>query len=319
MLQGAEEAFITSEVSSDNLSELSRMQSLLAERRICELHEMAESAVSYLRSLYESGMPIADALSLVDPFSESDTPLHAEAMKENLSHLRASARATEALDKAVFISLMIEELSALGKRPSEADFLSPSAQGEMFTYVKNFYADEAYDVFSQSFSDPRLFYSETIRDAVKAVEEGRAGFCLLPLEEKGGVRLGSISQLLYKSDLRIASVTPVYGYGEQTDLTYALISRGYLIPELSGEDDRYLEIRLPKKACPLSELLFVTEAYGLQIHRIHSLILEEEGGHLPFYSLVVRAEGRDFVPFLTYLCTFVGDFAPIGIYSNLDA
>ena len=113
-----------------------------------------------------------------------------------------------------------------------------------------------------------------MRDAVAAVEDGRAGYCLLPLEEKGGIRLASVSQMLYRSDLRIASVTPVYGYGEETGLTYALISRGFCIPPVQGEDDRYLELRLPKDTCPLSELLMAAEIFGARVYRIQTLQLE---------------------------------------------
>ena len=141
----------------------------------------------------------------------------------------------------------------------------------------------------------------------------------MPLEEKGGVRLAGVSQMLYQSDLRIASVTPVYGYGEETDLTYALISRGFLIPPVDREDDRYLELRLPKEGASLSELLFAAEAFGAQVYRIHSLRLSAEGKARDFYSLVLRSEGGDFSGLLSYLFTFVKGFAPVGIYSNLDA
>jgi hypothetical protein len=94
--------------------------------------------------------------------------------------------------------------------------------------------------------------------------------------------------------LRIASVTPVYGYGEETDLTYALISRGFLIPPVDREDDRYLELRLPKAGASLSELLFAAEAFGAQVYRIHSLRLSQQGAARDLYSLVFRTEGRDF-------------------------
>jgi transaldolase len=234
-------------------------------------------------------------------------------------YLSLHGKNLSATDKTVFISLLADRLAEKGIRPEEADFLPPAAAKENFTYVKNLYADEAYDVFAQGFSDPRLFYSESLKDAVSAVAEGRAGYCLLPLEEKGGIRLASISQMLYRSDLRIASVTPVYGYGEETGLTYALISRGFCIPPVAGEDDRYLELRLPKENCRLAELLSAAEFFGALVYRIQTMQLEGESEPKPFYSIVLRAEGRDFVLLLMYLFTFVKDFAPIGIYSNLEA
>ncbi len=313
-----EDAFMPPEVLCENITAIGTHQSLLEEKRICELSEMAAAALSYLLSLSEGGMPPADALSLLSLEVAQAPPIHEGAMQECLPHLLLHQKSISATDKTVFISLLAERLSSMGLLPIEADFLPPSAARETFTYVKNLYADEAYDVFSQDFADPRLFYSESLKDAIGAVEDGRAGYCLLPLEEKGGVRLASVSQMLYQSDLRIASVTPVYGYGEQTDLTYALISQGFRIPPVESEDDRYLELRFPKESCVLSELLLAAEAFCAQVYRIHTVQLSNGGEQHPFYSLVFRSEGRDFVLLLMYLFAFVKDFSLIGIYSNLE-
>lgn len=314
----SEEAFMPPEVLKNNIATIAKHQSLLEERRICELSEMATAAASYLCALIADGMPLADSLSLLS-FGEQMPIFHDGAIKQCLPYLSMYGKNLSALDKAVFASMLVERLCAKGLSLQESDFLPPVAAGETFTYVKNLYADEAYDVFSQSFSDPRLFYSESIKEAIAAVEEGRAGYCLVPLEERGGVRLASISQMLYRSDLRIASVTPVYGYGEQTDLTYALISRGFCIPPVESEDDRYLELRLSKQACPLSELLLAAQTFGAEVYRIHTLQLEIGSQSRSFYSLVLRSEGQNFVLLLAYLFAFVRDFAPIGIYSNLEA
>jgi hypothetical protein len=314
-----EEVFLPPSVIAENVRILSEKQSVLQERRICELSEAAEAAASYICEMLSDGMPIADALGLLSLFDSEVESVHREALKESAPVLSLYQKQLSSLDRVSFVSLLLEALSRRKISVSEADFLPPAAAAEVFTYVKNLYADEAYDVFSEAFSDPRLFYSESLRDAVSAVVQGRAGYCLLPLEENGGVRLAGVSQMLYQSNLCIASVTPVYGYGEQTDLTYALVSRGFLIPPVSKEDDRYLELRLPKSSASLSELLFAAEAFGARVYRIHSMRLSGAGDPIDLYSLVFRAEGIDFLGLLTYLFAFVKDFAPVGIYSNLEA
>ena len=314
----AEDAFLPPDVVIENIRSLALKQSVLQERRICELSAMADAAADFLFEMNEGGMPITDSLPLLS-IGDTEDVIHSDALKESREHLESFQKSLSSLDKCAFVFLLSERLRSLSLSCSEADFLPTASAKEVFTYVKNLYADEAYDVFSQSFSDPRLFYSESIRDAVSAVAEGRAGYCLVPLEEKGGVRLASVSDLLYKSDLRIASVTPVYGYGEETDLTYALLSRGFFIPEILPDDDRYLELRLPKDSCPLSEILFAAEAFSAEVYRIHSMHLSDRGRDLSFYSLVFRSEGKDFARLLMYLYAFVKDFAPIGIYCNLDA
>jgi hypothetical protein len=314
-----EEAFFPSSVLLSNISKLSGEQSVLQERRICELAAVADSAVNYLVSMHAGGMPIVDALSLLFLESEEAHSVHADALGECVPQLSLHLGVLSVLDRIALAALLGRGLERRALCPAEADFLPPSGASETFTYVKNLYADEAYDVFSEAFSDPRLFYSETLKDAVAAVTEGRAGYCLLPLEEKGGARLATVSEMLYRSDLRIASVTPVYGYGEENDLTYALVSRGFCIPAVDPEDDRYLEIRIPKDSCRLSELLLAAEGFGAQVYRIHTLAFSAESEKKAFYSLVFRAEGQDFVSLLIYLSIFYGDFTPIGIYASLES
>ena len=314
-----EEAFVPPRVLLRNISVLSHEQSILQERRICELAAVADAASAYLSSMEAGGMPLVDALSLLFFDGEEAPALPADALKECVPSLFLHLGMLSVLDKVSLALLLGECLKKRSLRPTEADFLPPSGAPETFTYVKNLYADEAYDVFSEDFFDPRIFYSETLKDAVTAVAEGRAGYCLLPLEEKGGARLATVSEMLYRSDLRIASVTPVYGYGEENDLTYALISRGFKIPPVEKDDDRYLEIRIPKEACRLSELMLALEGFGAEVYRIHSLAFHVEGEKKAFYSLVFRAEGKDFVPLLIYLSIFSKDFTPIGIYASLES
>ena len=186
-----EYVFQPPEVLCENVASIGERQSLLEERRICELSEMADAAVRYLSAFSEGGMPVADALSLLSLEAAEEPPIHRDVLRETLPYLLFYQKHIAAIDKTAFISLLAERLASIGLCPSEIDFLPPAAAKETFTYVKNMYADDAYDVFSQSFSDPRLFYSESLKDAIAAVEEGRAGYCLLPLEEKGGVRLAS--------------------------------------------------------------------------------------------------------------------------------
>ena len=314
-----EDAFEPDTVIMQNISLLEKEQSLLEERRICELASLAHSAAEYLSALNFGGMPIVDAFSLLFSDGKKRADLHPEALSMSVPHLREHGRLLSMLDRAVLVSLLRDCVRGLRLCPTEADFLPPSAAPETFTYVKNFYADEAYDVFSESFSDPRVFYSDTLKEAISAVEDGKAGYCLVPLEEKGGVRLAGVSEMLFRSDLRIVSVTPVYGYGEENDLTYALISRGFRIPAVESDDDRYLELRLPKEGTDLSELLFAAAVFGAEVYRIHSLRMEAVGGAREFYSLVFRTEGKDFVSLLIYLSVFVKEFTPIGIYASLES
>ena len=234
---------------------------------------------------------------------------------------REGARASfeEAYDRAVFSALLLEKLGERGIFPTESDFLSTREAPETFTYVKNAYADEAYEVFSSEFSDPRVKYSRTFAEAVKSVLDGEVGYCLLPLAEKGGVRLSSVTELLAGNDLKIASVTPVFGFSGDAELWYALVARGFRVPKVAAEDDRYLEIRCSEEdGDTLAALLCASRVFCASLYRVHTVTRRpaEENGF--YYTVVFRTEGKSFVGLLTYLTLYTETYVPVGLYKNLE-
>ena len=142
-----DEVFAPSEVITDNIALIEKEQSLAEEKRICELSALAEEAADHLLSLAEGGMPTVDALSLLSFDTERAPALHDNAMEASGKHLAFHAGLLSSLDRTVLCSLLYEALKKRGLCPTEADFLPPASSPETFTYVKNFYADEAYDVF----------------------------------------------------------------------------------------------------------------------------------------------------------------------------
>ena len=145
-----------------------------------------------------------------------------------------------------------------------------------------------------------------------------SSYCLLPIEERGS-RISTVAQLIYNAELKIASVTPVLGIDGLADVKYAMISKSFLIPEILPDDDRYLEILIPSSGeTPLSELLAVADYYEIGIHRLNTFVIDTDDGQKTYYSVVFRADGKDFVNMLTYLTLYTEEFTPIGIYKNLE-
>ncbi len=241
--------------------------------------------------------------------------------EERRSDDREGAHASfeEAYDRAVFSALLLEKLGERGIFPTESDFLPTREAPETFTYVKNAYADEAYEVFSSEFSDPRVKYSRTFAEAIKSVLDGEVGYCLLPLAEKGGVRLSSVTELLTGNDLKIASVTPVFGFSGDAELWYALVARGFRVPKVAAEDDRYLEIRCSEEdGDTLAALLCASRLFCASLYRVHTVTRHpaEENGF--YYTVVFRTEGKSFVGLLTYLTLYTETYVPVGLYKNLE-
>ncbi len=315
-----EYVFVPSGENISNLSRISSEFSLVIEKRICELSEIAFCAARYAHTLIAEGMEIYEVLSLLSDCKDfSEFRVHGDALSDNASRLNSCFSSLSALDKAIFSELFVKFCNKNGDKISEKRFLRGAAvEGERFIYVKNAFSDEAYDVFSADFTDPRVKYAGDFKEAIRTVLNGDSDFCLLPIEE-GGARLPSVAQLVFGSDLKISSVTPVFGLDGSADMKYALLSREFSIPPVNADDDRYLELRINSELdTALSEILSVAQYYNIEVYRVNTVGFETNDGKRFYYSIVLRDEGIDFSEFLVYLTTFVDDFTPIGIYNNLE-
>ncbi len=311
--------YLKNETTEYNMKTLSDAQMRLMEKRICELAELADDAALAARELYADGCGIYEILSILsDGVSFDPAEVHSHAMAENVLRLRSYSSSVESRDRAVFAELLVARLAECGITLTESDFLSEDSGDETFVYVKNRLADEAYDVFSQDFDDPHVRYEATLRDAARAVSKGGAEYCLLPLEERGGARLPSVAALLFAEDLKICSVTPVFGFDGSADMKYALVSRHFTVPEVSPDDDRYLEIRISADSTDLAELFSVAEHLDTTVYRVNTVTFDTEDGEAQYYTAVFRKGGADFCTLLAYLTLFCPSYTAVGIYNNLE-
>ena len=316
---GMNNAFGAAENTAKNLSRIAREQAVLSERRILELYDVTASALATSKQYALDGLTAYEILSAIDTdtsfseYSEGDgTP------DEVSASLTRTLSSLPAMDRIVFSDLYSDGAEKEGIPVAEADLL-PTADGdETFIYLRNSLADEAYDVFSQDFDDPRVRYATTLVECARAVENGDARFCLLPFEERGGSRLPTVSEIIYRHDLKVNAVTPVFGFDGTADLKYALLSRDFIIPECAGEDDRYLEVRVRALDPIMAELFLAVSYFGHTLYRTDTVSFNTEGETSRFFSLVIRDGGCGFGGLLVYLSLFADDFTPVGIYKNLE-
>ncbi len=313
--------FSVNEITLENISQISKKQSSLLEMRICELSEIALDAVLLTQQMLNGGYNVYEVLSVLSEgiTLNSKTDLHEQCLPQNLNRVSAGLSVMNAQDKIILSELYVILAREKGIFIKESDFLNTYFGDESFTYVKNPLADEAYDVFSQQFLSPTVKYSKNLSEAGKRVSLGEVEYCLLPLEEKGGARLSSVAELLFRDDLKINSVIPVFGFEGNADMKYALVSKHFSVPEMAEDDDRYLEIRLRSDAsAPLNELLLAVDSFGASLYRLNTLSFDTDEGPVQHYSIVFRDEKKDFVKLLVYLTLFSGAYTPVGIYKNLE-
>ena len=312
--------FSADESVLSNLERLSREHSAVSEQRLLELYGIVFPLVDATLELFDSGLGAFEVLSAVsDMLSFGDYSLSDYNTKENSNIISKGVSALKYTDRAYLTELYIKALIEKGKSITESDFLTPLRMPETFTYVRNSLSDEAYDVFSQDFSDPKVRYSPTFKECARAVTSGEVTYCLLPLEEKGGVRLPTVSEIIFRNDFKINSVIPVFGQDGNADMKYALVSRGFTVPKRRKDDDGYLEIRIGADAeFALAEVLDAARYFGMSVYRVNTVTFDTEGESETYFSVVIRDSGDSFAGLLTYLTLFIRDFVPVGIYKNLE-
>lgn len=308
-------------VIRNNLKIISERQSVLSEQMICELYEIASDAADYISEMLSSGYGIYEALGfLAMPRHGIDTELCREALPENRERISAVLLSVDSSYGAVLSELIFEELSRRGKTLTERDFLYTDKGNGVISYVRNPLADEAYDVLSERLDSPKVRYFKTMKESVASVVSGESEYCLLPLEERGGVRLFAVSGLILAEDLKIAAVTPVFGYDGGADMKYALISKHFDISEFSDDDDRYFEIRFSgaDSGMSIADMLTGSRIFGITVYRINTLSFPSEIDPADKFSVVFKSEGKSFAALLVYLTLFCDTYVPVGIYKNLE-
>ncbi|MBR2651037.1 MAG: hypothetical protein IKD45_05195 [Clostridia bacterium] len=308
--------FSHSNVLLSNINSINRQQHTLSERKACELAFLADEIADIAVSLSPSMSLYEIILQLSSELPETDRAAY-ESELVPLSPSRCVLAVGGSADGAMLCSLIVEKLRDRGIPITEREFLNSEAAPETFTYVKNSLADEAYDVLSQDFSDPRVAYSESFGAAAAAVADGKVGYCILPFEEVGGTRIPGIVELINSLDLKIVAITPVFGFEGNADMKYALVGRGFDIPDRDEDTDRYLEIELSGASVSLPLLLASAESLGASVYRINTLYKKSDPTEA-FYSIVFRDGGESFSALLLYLALFAEDYSPLGIYKNLE-
>lgn len=312
--------FTPNEVNIQNITELSKKQSRLFEKRLCEIYELASVAADIAVNMLREDYGIYEILSIISVgFSDKSSPVHSSCLKENEKMLVSYIENADVYGKASFSKLFLDVLSSRGIKISEISFFDENNTRETVSFVKNQLSSEAYDVFSEEFNDPRLKYAADMKEAVSMLVNDVTGYCILPLEERGGARLSAITEILFKEDLKINSVTPVFGPYGGADMKYALVSKNVSVPDIQPGDDRYLEIRIKADSSgTLSQILTVARAFGIGIYRVNTISFSTEEGDIPYISLVLKNEEADFSTMLVYLTLFVSDYTSVGIYKNLE-
>lgn len=305
----------------ENIADIDREFNQSIALSVSELSSLAEELSSYISELLSLDVtPLDSLLAMRDDIERlftEDAETTDSVFPSSVFHTLQSIKENE---RAIFIDLLLEKLRESGVRLREEDFLLAGEAAPLFAYVKNTLADEAYDVITENVTDAKVRYVPSFSEGVKLLLNGDVGFCLLPIEEKGALRLPTVENLLFSEQLKIRRIVPVFGMDGSADLKYALVSRSAYIEPYQKEDDRYLELHIPHKTeqFSLSSFLFATGLHGMTLYRIHTVSIDRGGEREDYLSIVLKSQGESFVPMLSYLTLFCDRYSVVGIYKNLE-
>ena len=309
--------FAMNNVNNRNISAIEQRISELEERRIIELYEFSLELSDYLFSLKDE-LNVQDMLTLFSEiYGSSNNVIHDNHLPVNKEKIDKFLKSVSEYDAMFICEMVIQNLRNLGLKISDADFLEENLPSEIIAYHKTALSDEAYDIFSESFNDPRVKYSNSLREAASFVSDGLAGYALLPFEESGGERIHATSEIIFKNDYKINSVTPVFGLDGAADMKYALVSKSFTVPKVYEDDDLYFEIRL-SSSTSLDKLLRAATYFDASVYRINTISFKTGSDNENYYSLVLKSNVGNFTYFIAYLIMFSNSYTPVGIYKNLE-
>ena len=185
-------------------------------------------------------------------------------------------------------------------------------EGEKIAYVRNHFADMAYDHFFPYLNAPKATYAESFSAAAELLADGEGTGILLPYETEDGRLLRSVEQLLDAYDFKKELVSPLSK--ELGNASYALLRRRLHFP--TGAD--HAEFRLPKTvetARALYELPLYAADLGAVTERTET-VLRERGSYFRF---LFRGEEKVLLKLFFFLSMEHPDFTAGGFYKILPS
>ncbi|GEM_PF-3892808 len=300
-------------ISLENLQKLNDRIRRTEEMKLYDLSLVSESLAQAFFSYREDFDVLTSFSLLTENHAISRTHSDDDALPENGKLLRQKESFESLMEDVSLASFFMQSLENKKWFLTESDFFWQTVVNRKVSFASDALTEEAYEVFSEEYGEFTPLVFPSVKEAVKALEDGESGYCLLPFEEDEGNRFSHTQEWIEKYDLKIVAVTPVYGYDGAANMKYALLSDTLSVLPYSKEDDRYLELRLPEHDA-LFGLGAIVEYFGFSVLKIGKIPKSNENR----YFAVVKSEGQSFLPLLVFYSLFSPDVSFVGIYKNLE-
>lgn len=305
---------------SPSLDTLSANLGILGDR----ISRTEEKVLAFLLELGEehgkalAGRMAAAAPILRDLFAKEFFPTpHASRLPEHeMPLLHALQTGHEAL-LPIYANALVAACRTAKDPLTLSDFLPLRENAAArIAYMKNAYADEAYDLLAPLLPSPTVSYTDSYRAACEEVGAKEADFCILPYENAGGYLTVTEATAERYGLARVGSCRVFHADG--TDVThFALYGRDFL--SLDAEAPCTLLYRFPyEEDIAPARHLAASAGFSVRVTRFLAGA-SEEGEHAMCARVTATVPKKTLIPFLTYLSAFVPESVICGLYKEKEA
>lgn len=299
-----EENILNRTTENENLSRLLFKKQSIDERVYAVLREMMRS-ISHSADIRNEDFSHVFEKCLSVELPPADFPEYEKTadVNQKLLHLTACS--------------VLDDIAS-GKRKI-SDFLlddkNVSYSGRI-AYLKNTLSDKAYKLFSKHLA---LYEPSPVPDfnsACEAVYDGKADYCILPIENSTDGRLGGFYNLISKYELFICFAADIMSNDGNVRTRFALCKKNTSVFQSSKKDPLwYTELLIrPNGENTMADILFYADFFGVQTLKTDCTPSDYSDREYNMYVTFISNE-KQLVKLLMFFAIEQIGYSAIGIYT----
>ena len=250
----------------------------------------------------------------------------AEVPEETSNFLSGFRSNAECFACAYLLSAFCKKRSEAGKPITFFDFLGSEGRPDSskIAYMRNSYADTAYEIFSSVIKNASVLYPSSFAAACEEVYYGRVGYCILPYETSEEGVLSGFRRLISKYELSpVLTCSVVTDPSLQNTTRFVLLAKSAFRVNLELKNTeikfcQYLKISIGgPQAKVFGKVLAAATFNQLSCVKTESVPLPWDDESYSS-SLTFSVGNKDIVPFLLYLKLEVPESEIEGIFADIE-
>lgn len=290
--------------NSENLLRLLIKKQSAEERIYAVVREMMDT-LSFGESIKKEEFAYVFDKCLDVTFPDADYPEYEKTADINKKLLRLTA--CSVLDDV-----------APGKRKI-SDFLPEEkniSSGGKVSYLKNTLSDKAYKLFSKYIDTSESIFAPDFNSACEAVYDGKADYCILPIENSTDGRLGGFYNLISKYELFVCLGADIMSNDGNVRTRFALCKKNTSVFQYhKREKSLYAELVVsPDFENTMSDILFYADFFGVQTVKTDCTPALYSDGEYNMY-VTFSADEKKLVKLFLFFALEQIRYSAVGIYT----